>query len=173
MARTTRVLSITYAHRPDLGAGVTFDAELRRWFGGLRSEYADADDPAPNYARLMALSDSADVIVIGSYVAQNYLATTLNVPPQFAAFVEELVKRGRHPVVVAMGNPYLLQQVPDAPAYIVAWAGFPLSQFAAARAVLGSARVSGRLPIPIPPYAALGAGIDLVPLPLGPNGLPK
>jgi hypothetical protein len=39
--------------------------------------------------------------------------------------------------------------------------------------VLGSARVSGRLPIPIPPYAALGAGIDFVPLPLGPNGLPK
>jgi beta-N-acetylhexosaminidase len=173
LPRTTRVLSITFAHRPDLAAGVTFDAELKRWFGGLRSEYADADDAAPNYARLLSLSDSADVIVIGSYIAQNYLATTLNVPPQFAQFVEELVKRGRHPIVVAMGNPYLLQQIPDVPAYIVGWAGFPQSQFAAARAVLGSARVSGRLPIPIPPYAALGAGLDLAPLPLGPNGLPK
>ena len=159
-------------HGPDLAAGVTFDAELKRWFGGLRSEYADADDAAPNYARLLSLSDSADVIRIGPYIAQNYLATTLNVPPQFAQFVEELVKRGRHPFVVAWGIRISCSRSPCS-RYIVGWAGFPQSQFAAARAVLGSARVSGRLPIPIPPYAALGAGLDLAPLALGPNGLPE
>ena len=171
--RGTRVLSITYAPRPDVGAGTVFDAELRRWFTGLRSVWVDSDDPAPNAARLLALADSAQVVIVGSYVAQNWKAATISVPPAFASFVEELVKRGRHPVVVALGNPYLLQQVPDVPAYVVAWSGFPLSQFAAARAVLGSARVSGRLPIGIPGLAALGAGLDRAPLPLGANGLPK
>jgi len=171
--RGTRVLSITYAPRPDVGAGAVFDAELRRWFTGLRSVWVDSDDPAPNAARLLALADSAQVVIVGSYVAQNWKAATISVPPAFASFVEELVKRGRHPVVVALGNPYLLQQVPDVPAYVVAWSGFPLSQFAAARAVLGSARVSGRLPIGIPGLAALGAGLDRAPLPLGANGLPK
>jgi beta-N-acetylhexosaminidase len=171
--RGARVLSITYAQRADLGAGVTFDAELHRWFGALRSEYVDADDPAPNTSRLLQAADSAQVVIIGSYVAQNWKAATISVPAAFAGFVEELVKRGHHPIIVALGNPYLLQQMPDVPAYIVAWSGFPLSQFAAARAVLGSARVSGRMPISIPALAPIGAGMDLAPLPLGPNGLPK
>ena len=171
--RGARVLSVTYAQRADLGAGVTFDAELRRWFGALRSEYVDADDPAPNTWRLLQAADSAQVVIIGSYVAQNWRAATISVPASFAGFVEELVKRGHHPIIVALGNPYLLQQMPDVPAYIVAWSGFPLSQFAAARAVLGSARVSGRMPISIPGLAPLGAGMDLAALPLGANGLPK
>ena len=94
-------------------------------------------------------------------------------PAQFVAFVQELMRRGHHPVIVALGNPYLLQQMPDVPAYVVSWGGFGVSQFAAARAVLGSARVSGRLPIEIPPLAPIGAGLDYSALPLGPNGLPK
>jgi beta-N-acetylhexosaminidase len=171
--RGARVLSITYAQRTDLGAGVAFDGELRRWFGGLRSEYVDADDAAPDYPRLLALADSAQVIVIGSYVAHNWRAASISVPAQFAGFVEELVKRGDHPIVVALGNPYLLQQMPDVPAYVVAWEGFAVSQFAAARAVLGTARVSGRLPIGIPGLAPLGAGMDLEPLPAAASVPPK
>ena len=171
--RGARVLSITYAQRPDLGAGVTFDLELRRWFAGLRSEYVDAEDPAPNYSRLVQAADSAQVVIVGSYVAHNWRAATISVSAQFVAFVEELVKRGHHPVIVALGNPYLLQQVPDVPAYVVAWSGFPMSQFAAARAVLGSARVSGRLPIGIPGLAPIGAGLDFASLPVAPTGLPK
>jgi beta-N-acetylhexosaminidase len=173
VSRGARVLSITYAQRSDLGAGVAFDFELKRWFDGLHSEFVAADDPAPNYFRLLQAADSAQVIVIGAYVAHNWRATTISVPAQFVAFVQELMRRGHHPVIVALGNPYLLQQMPDVPAYIVSWGGFSVSQFAAARAVLGSARVSGRLPIEIPPRAAIGAGLDYTSLPLGPNGLPK
>lgn len=160
LARGARVLSITYAQRADLGAGTVFDDELHRWFTGLRSEYVSADDPTPNTWRLLQLADSADVVIVGSYVAQNWRASTISVPQQFAAFVEELVKRGRHPIIVALGNPYLLQQMPDVPAYVVAWGGFSVSQFAAARAVLGSAPVSGRLSIGIPGLAPIGSGLD-------------
>jgi beta-N-acetylhexosaminidase len=173
VSRGARVLSITYAQRNDLGAGVVFDFELKRWFDGLHSEFVDADDPAPNYWRLLQAADSAQVIVIGAYVAQNWRAVSISVPAQFVAFVQELIRRGHHPVIVALGNPYLLQQMPDVPAYIVSWSGFGVSQFAAARAVLGSVRVTGRLPIEIPPLAPIGAGLDYTALPLGPNGLPK
>ena len=173
VTRGARVLSITYAQRADLGAGVTFDQELRRWFDGLHSEFVAADDPTPNYWRLLQSADSAQVIIIGAYVAANWKASTIEVPAQFVAFVDALIAHGHQPIIVAQGNPYLLLQIPDVPAYIVAWGGFPVSQFAAARAVLGSARVSGRLPIAIPPLAALGAGLDLAALPLGPDGLPK
>jgi len=61
---------------------------------------------------------------------------------------------------VAFGNPYLLQQIPDASSYLVGWGGFPVSQTAAARALIGLAPISGRLPISIPPLLHFGAGLN-------------
>jgi beta-N-acetylhexosaminidase len=83
-----------------------------------------------------------------------------NAPEPIAAFVRALVQRHPRTVLVAFGNPYLLQQVPAVSTYMVAWGGFPVSQTAAARALLGHAPISGRLPISIPPLVRFGAGQD-------------
>ena len=86
-------------------------------------------------------------------------------PRAFVDFVEELQRRGRHPIVVALGNPYLLQQIPDVSAYLIAWGGFPVSQRAAARALLGAAPITGQLPISIPPAVQIGVGAKRPALP--------
>jgi beta-N-acetylhexosaminidase len=157
--RTARVLSITVARRADLAAGVAFNAELRRGVRALRSELVLADDPGPAYARLLRAADSVDVVVVSSYMAQSWDATTTTSPREFIDFVGALSRRGRRPILVSFGNPYLFAQTPGVAAYLVGWGGFPVSQQAAARALLGTARIEGRLPISIPPVARLGAGI--------------
>ena len=81
-------------------------------------------------------------------------------PEPIAQFMRDLARRRSRTVLVAFGNPYLLQQVPSVPTYVVAWGGFPVSQTAAARALLGVAPITGRLPISIPPLLSFGAGID-------------
>jgi beta-N-acetylhexosaminidase len=154
-----RVLSVTLARRADLPAGNAFNAELRA--GGLpklRTEFVATEDAALNYPRLIAAADSADVTIVSSYVGQSWDAVTASAPQAFANFVQTLVQRGRKPIVVAFGNPYLLQQIPLVGAYLVAWGGFPVSQTAAARALLGTAAISGHLPISIPPHAMRGTG---------------
>ena len=145
-----RLLSVTFAHRADLGAGLTFDAELRKTFPALRPEYVNADDARPDFFRLLSIADSADVILVSSYVAHSSTVETINAPQQFVDFIEELQRRKEHPIVMAFGNPYFLQQIPDVSAYVVAWGGFPVSQGAAARAVLGLTPMTGKLPITIP-----------------------
>jgi beta-N-acetylhexosaminidase len=159
LGRGARVLSITFARRADITAGGAFNAELRAAFPALRAEFIDADDAARSYDRLLQAADSADVAVVSSYVTHAWNATTVAAPRAFADFVAQLTARGRRLVVVAMGNPYLLQQVPMAPAYLVGWGGSPVSQRAAARALLGRAPITGRLPISIPPLAPIGAGL--------------
>ena len=154
-----RVLSITVARRADLSAGNAFNAELRS--GGLpklRTEFVATEDAPLNYPRLIAAADSADITIVGSYVGQSWDATSASAPQAFTNFVETLVRRGRKPIVVAFGNPYLLQQLPWVGTYLVAWGGFPVSQTAAARALNGAAAITGHLPISIPPYALRGAG---------------
>ena len=158
-----RVLSITIATRTDLPAGATLNAELHRAIPTLRSELVTTDDPSPDFERLLALADSSDVVLVSSYLSTGTNVSNPAAPEPIAQFMRDLSHRHPRTVVVAFGNPYLLQQVPDASTYLVAWGGFPVSQLAAARALLGEAPITGRLPISIPPLLRFGAGIDRSP----------
>ena len=71
--------------------------------------------------------------------------------------------------LVSFGTPYLLQQVPNVPAYVVAWGGSNASQRAAARALSGDAAINGRLPITIPSLLPFGAGERRAPPSLSPG----
>ena len=95
-------------------------------------------------------SDSAEVTIVSSYVGQNWDAVSAAAPTAFMAFINHLVSRGHKLIVVSFGNPYLLQQIPAVPAYVVAWGGFQASQVAAARALFGQIPITGKLPISIP-----------------------
>jgi beta-N-acetylhexosaminidase len=159
-ARDARVISITIATRTDLPAGATFNAELARAVPGLRTELVYPDDPSPNFARLLAAADSADVAVISSYLSTGTTVANASAPEPIAQFIQDLARRHARTVLVAFGNPYLLQQTPAISSYLVAWGGFPVSQAAAARALGGAAPISGKLPIGIPPLLRFGAGID-------------
>ena len=159
-APAPKMLSITIATRADLPAGATFNAELRRAIPGLRTELINPDDPSPNYARLLAIADSVDVAIIGSYLSTGTNVSSPSAPEPLAQFMRDLAQRHARTVLVAFGNPYLLQQVPPVSSYLVAWGGFPVSQVAAARALLGLAPIGGRLPITIPPLVPFGTGLN-------------
>jgi beta-N-acetylhexosaminidase len=158
---TLRILSITVASKTDLGAGVTFNAELRTRYPAIRTEFITTQDPGVNYERMRAAADSADVTVVSSYVGQAWDATSLGAPAAFTALINDLMAKGRGPVLVTFGNPYLLQQLPRVGTYVVAWAGSPVLQSAAAHALMGDAPISGHLPISIPPYISRGTGIGV------------
>jgi beta-N-acetylhexosaminidase len=160
MSQPPRVLSITIATRTDLPAGATFNAELRRAVPAVRTELLNPEDPSPNFGRLLSLADSSDVAIISSYLTTGTNVSNPNAPEPIAEFMRSLVQRHPRTVVVAFGNPYLLQQVPAASSYLVGWGGFPVSQTAAGRAIVGTAPISGRLPISIPPVLKFGAGQD-------------
>lgn len=153
-----RVLTITYARRAELGAGVTFNAELARG-ATVQSAYISADDAAPDYARVAALAAQSEVVVIGSYVNISSETATADAPRAFVEFARQLVATGKPVVVITFGTPYLLSQVPFVPTYAVAWGGTPASQRAAARAFLGEAEISGHMPISIPGLVRTGTGV--------------
>jgi beta-N-acetylhexosaminidase len=158
-ARPHRLLSITIATRTDLPAGSAFNAELRQADPGLKTELLYPDDPSPNVARLFALADSADVVVVSSYLSTGTNVANASAPEPIAQFIRDLVQRHPRTILVAFGNPYLLQQVPAVSSYLVAWGGFPVSQSAAGRSVIGITPITGKLPITIPPLLRFGAGI--------------
>ena len=62
-------------------------------------------------------------------------------------------------LLVSLGSPYLLNQVPTAGSYLIAWSGARAAERAVAQAILGRVPVTGRLPIRLPPAYPIGHGI--------------
>jgi beta-N-acetylhexosaminidase len=186
LPRTARVVSITLAPRVDLAAGTVFNGELARVFPSLRSltltpeslygaasgagagaavaggTYVASPQPAlfpASVDNALRAAQGADVAIVSSYFGASSSTAKLAAPDGMAALIDGLQKGGTKVVLATFSNPYIASELPATSAYLVAWGSLPVSQRAAARALLGVAPISGQLPITIPGTAGYGAGL--------------
>ena len=66
----------------------------------------------------------------------------------------------RPTILVSLGNPYLIGQLPEVGSYLIGWRSNPVTEQAVARALAGATAITGRLPISIPPLYARGWGVQ-------------
>jgi beta-N-acetylhexosaminidase len=107
-------------------------------------------------------ASKADVVIASMYGrVRSGAANSVGIPDQGARVLKALLD-GKKPVVgISFGNPYLLENFPALPTYLVAYGDQPSLQRAAARAVLGQLNVTGRLPISLPGLYPRGTGIQV------------
>ncbi len=194
LPRTARVVSITVAPRVDIAAGTIFNGELARAFPNLRAltlspeaaygastdggagaavtggTYAASPQPALFAASVdnaLRAAQGADVAIVSSYFGASSSTAKLAAPEGMGALIDSLQRRGTKVILATFSNPYIASELPATSTYVIAWGGLPVSQRAAARALLGLAPISGQLPITIPSVAGYGAGLrrDALPLP--------
>ncbi|HEX8696755.1 MAG TPA: glycoside hydrolase family 3 N-terminal domain-containing protein [Longimicrobium sp.] len=155
-----RLLVVTYAEEYDPVAGRVFARALAGRGRAVDAARVDPRTTAAEFAALRARADSADVVVVSVFAAWLDRAGFIGARGGLSEFVQALAKAGTPVVAVSFGTPYLLSSFPDVPAYLLAWGGADASQEAAARALLGEAPITGRLPVSLPPYHARGEGIQ-------------
>ncbi|HEU4747406.1 MAG TPA: glycoside hydrolase family 3 protein, partial [Gemmatimonadaceae bacterium] len=160
---TKRILAITYADETDLTAGRTFSSVIEDRLPPLKSARVDARTTDEEYATLRSDADSAHLLLVSVYVSPREFAATIGTQQAFSQFVEGLALSGKPIIVISFGSPYLLSAFPSVSSYVLAWGGAPVSQRAAALAVLGFRGISGRLPISLPPTIPYGTGLDRQP----------
>jgi beta-N-acetylhexosaminidase len=155
-----RVLSVTYANPTDPIAGRAFNQQLAGH--GLRVDAARVDErtTAPEFDALRARAEAAELVVVSAYVSPREHAGSVDAAGGFSAFVERLTAGGTPVVAVSFGSPYVLTSIPSVPAYLLAWGGAEVSQRAAARALRGAVGITGKLPVSLPPFHGIGAGIE-------------
>jgi hypothetical protein len=71
-----------------------------------------------------------------------------------------LDRAARRTVVLAMGNPYVVQDFPAIENYVCAFSNATVSETAAVKAIFGEIPISGHLPVTIPGIASRGDGIE-------------
>jgi beta-N-acetylhexosaminidase len=156
--RGVRVLSIVYSDDYDPFMGRAFQRELAARLPGVRTALINGQATADQLTTLTKAADSVDVVIFSPFIRVRAGKLDLAIATHVAGFVNQL--RAQRPVVLTtFGNPYVLGQFPDVDTYVIAWGQWEPLQTAAARALTGVAPITGRLPIPIPPFHQIGEGI--------------
>jgi beta-glucosidase-like glycosyl hydrolase/CubicO group peptidase (beta-lactamase class C family) len=132
----------------------------------LRLSGTSSDEQIAAARRKVAL---AETVVAAIYVKVRESSGGVAVPARLRPVLEQLQAKQKV-VVVSFGNPYLVQDLPHADAYVAAFAATSHVQRAVADALRGTGRLVGRLPVAIPGVAEAGDGLSLRP-PFGGNAI--
>jgi beta-N-acetylhexosaminidase len=110
-------------------------------------------------------AQGADVVIVSSYFGASSSTASLAAPTGMDDLITRLQAAGAHVILATFSNPYIASELPHTEAYLISWGSLPVTQRAAARAVLGLAPITGQLPITIPSVAPYGAGLQRSALP--------
>ena len=159
--RSARVLSVTYRRSNALLSGRYFDGRLRQTYPRLRTAVLNRNTNPVIYEGLLERARSAPLVLVSLHITSISYQGRMALPDDLAEFINTLQEEDIPHVIVSFGNPYLLREFPDARAYMLAWSSSRVSQRAAAGALLGDFRIRGRTPTGLPPFFAIGDGIQL------------
>jgi beta-N-acetylhexosaminidase len=157
--RSGRILHLAYTGAGSTTVGSSLTQELRA--AGFTVEHVRvADRLSPTEERsIRQHAVAADLIIASAFVTPRE-NRPLAVGERFARIVEELSRGGRPVVAVSLGSPYILDAFPSVPAYLLAWSASESAQRAAGRAILGTAPITGRLPVSLGVRHPLGTRLE-------------
>jgi beta-N-acetylhexosaminidase len=157
---SARVLVLVHASPNDPISGRVFANELRGAGHAVQMLRVDARATPEETQRARAMADNADLIVAATFVMPMEGTGTVGARGPYAALVQELAEQKRPLVAISFGSPYLLDAFPAVSSYMLAWSNADVSQIAAARALMGDASITGKLPVSLPPYHQRGEGLE-------------
>ena len=151
-----RLLIVQYAPETEIKAGRVFAATLRRPGVTLaRLTPAATNETLDSLARI---GDSADAVVVATYVRRVEGEGGFAVPRHIAGWIDRVAQH-RRVAVVAFGNPYLIRQFANVGTYLVTYGVSDDLERAAARALQGQQAITGRAPISLPGFFRAGDGL--------------
>ena len=141
--------------------------------------YVDARSAAGMKAAVEEAVQGAEHVIAALYVvptagkamrgAGGHLTNTVAMDPATGALLSTLLDQAaERTVVLAMGNPYVIQDFPGIETYFCAFSNETVSETAAVKAVFGEIPITGHLPVTIPGIASRGDGLQRA-APLNPD----
>ena len=157
--RSARVMSVSFRRTSDVLAGRYFNTRLRQTYPRLTTAGLDVNSGPALYEDLLRQARQQALVILSTYVTAVSYSGSLALPEEVVDFAGQLTEIGVPHIVISFGNPYLITELPDVRAYMLAWSGSEVSQTAAAQALFGDIEISGRVPTRIPPLYEIGDGI--------------
>jgi beta-N-acetylhexosaminidase len=150
---------ISYADENSRAVGNVLASELRsRGFPVTSFKLWPSSGPA-SYDSALTVIARSPITVFAVADKPTEARGTLGLPDSMTTFIA-LAARSRPTILVSLGNPYLISELPGVGSYLIGWRSNSVTEQAVARALSGAASITGRLPISIPPEYSLGWGLQ-------------
>ncbi|WP_083750206.1 glycoside hydrolase family 3 N-terminal domain-containing protein [Rhodohalobacter halophilus] len=154
-----KVLAVALADDESGSTGSTFARELRKYHDNVAFHVLDRRTGQEEIADILQAADEADLIIIGSFI---YVRShqPIQVQPEQLQLLRQIISRPSPSVLVAFGNPYVVRDLPNADAHVMAWSANTNQVRQTVPALFGASDITGTLPIRIPGMYDIGDGIQ-------------
>ena len=138
----------------------TFIPELRqRWPNVTSIELSDRTTPA-EIELVRAMAPRFDVVIASVFVRAGSASGRMDLSEPLQRLLNGFSRADRPFVTIFFGNPYVAMYMPDLPAVMLTYDFYDRAEASAVKALAGETPIGGRLPIELPGYAKVGAGLD-------------
>ena len=137
----------------------TMRAQLQRALPRTVGYAVDNSDPPQCYSELLAAIPDSALVIANVFSQTRMKKNRVQLPTLQDQFIRQLNQKTPRLIVTVFGTPYLLRSFPDVRAALVCYSSQRQMQSAAAQALLGTANITGHLPVAVPNVAERGTGL--------------
>lgn len=154
-----KVTVVSVADGKSGSAGSELVSRIKKHHPDVTSHVLDQRTGKEEKKRMLEDAKSADLLIIGSFI---YVRSgkKVQIDKEDLSFLKKL-HRNTPSLLIAFGNPYVVQDLPDTEAQLMAWAANGGQVKNTVPALFGGSEISGRLPIEIPGMYEMNHGITL------------
>ena len=168
---TNRLVVVIFSDDLRTDSGRMLERQILARVPDARIIYLDARSAAGMKATVVEAVEAAGHVIAAVYVVPNAgralrtagggLMNTVAMDSATGSLLTAILDRAAdRTVVLAMGNPYVVQDFPAIENYVCAFSNVTVSEIAAVKAIFGEIPISGHLPVTIPGIASRGDGIE-------------
>jgi beta-N-acetylhexosaminidase len=165
-----RLVAVIFSEDMRTESGRVLEHQILARVPDARIVYVDPRSAAGMKAQVAEAVGAAEHVVVAVYVVPTAgkairsaegLKNTVAMDDDTAGLLNAILERAAsRTVVMAMGNPYLVQDFPAIQNYVCAFSNATVSERAVVKALFGEIPIGGHLPVTIPGIANRGEGLE-------------
>ncbi len=159
--RIRSALALLVLGRDEKEETTTFEQELRRRVEGVRIEKISEASTPEHLSAVFETAKASEVIICAIFARLVTGTGTVSLPQRIVEWVRKFSELEKQMPVIALGSPYVLEQLPSSSTCLCTFSNADVSQLAAIRALFGEIPITGKLPVTLPTVASRGSGIEL------------
>ncbi|MGD0507023.1 MAG: glycoside hydrolase family 3 N-terminal domain-containing protein [Terriglobales bacterium] len=168
---SNRLVAVIFSDDLRTDSGRMLERQILARVPDARIIYVDARSAAGMKPTVVEALEAAGKVIAAVYVvptagralraAGGGLKNTVSMDDATGSLLTAILERAaERTVVLAMGNPYVVQDFPAIENYVCAFSNVTVSETAAVKAIFGEIPIRGHLPVTLPGIASRGEGLE-------------
>ncbi|NBC65937.1 MAG: serine hydrolase [Bacteroidetes bacterium] len=138
----------------------TLRREISRYHENVQYHSLDSRTSNEEIQELMEDAQQADLIILGSFIrVRSYHA--LQMPEEYNRILEQLSGFDKPEILLSFGNPYIVENFPDADVHLMAWSAASDQVRGTIPSIFGASDIQGNFPGEVPGMYKIGDGMKM------------